>query len=235
MRDVIRKYGIGYKRPTYNDIWDKLLKRTVLQTDQVFEDFKVEWKRTCCSIMFDGWTYRKKRSICNLMVNSSKGTIFLYSPDTSNISKTSNRVCKMLDDAVEFVGKENVIQVVTHNARNFKAGGELQMLKRRNLYMTSFTAYCIDLIFEDFEKELIFHQVTVKNIDYHGDEIHKWEKSDYRPAMTRFATAYSTLGYLNDLQSLLINIFSSEDWISGRFATTKEGKKIAKGALDNQF
>ncbi|KAL9689190.1 hypothetical protein QQ045_033624 [Rhodiola kirilowii] len=138
----------------------------------------------------------------------------------------------MLDDADEFVREENVIQVVTHIATHFKVGGELLMLKQRNLYWTSFTAHCIDLIFEDFEKELIFHPVTVKNIDYHGDEIHKWEGYDYRPAMTRFATAYSTLGYLNDLKSLLINIFSSKDWISGRFATTKEGKKIEKGASD---
>jgi hypothetical protein len=31
----------------------------------------------------------------------------------------------MLDDAVEFVGEENVIQEVADHAANFKAGGEL--------------------------------------------------------------------------------------------------------------
>ncbi|MCH94695.1 hypothetical protein A2U01_0015660, partial [Trifolium medium] len=59
--------------------------------------------------------------------------------------------------------EENVIQVVTDNAANFKAGGELLTLKRKNLYWTPCAAHCIDLIFEDFEKELIIHQVTIMN------------------------------------------------------------------------
>ncbi|CAM8913918.1 unnamed protein product [Rhodiola kirilowii] len=247
MCDAIGKYGIGYKPPTYNDIRDKLLKRAVLQTDQVVEDFKVEWKRTGCSIMSNGWTDRKKRLLCNLMVNSPKGTVFLYSLDTSDISKTSDKVCKMLDDAVEFVGEENVIQVVTDNAANFKAGGELLMLKRRNLYWTPCAAHCIDLMFEDFEKELILHQVTIKNARKFTTYIYSRTmlitmvrkftngRDLIRPAMTRFATAYLTLGCLNDLKPLLINMFSSEDWKNSRFVTTDEGKKIAKGALDNRF
>jgi hypothetical protein len=53
--------------------------------------------------------------------------------------------------------------LVTDNAANFKAGGELLMLKRKNLYWTPCAAHCIDLIFEDFEKELIIHQITIKN------------------------------------------------------------------------
>jgi len=36
----------------------------------------------------------------------------------------------MLDDVVELVGEENVVQVVTDNAANFKAAGELLMQKK---------------------------------------------------------------------------------------------------------
>ena len=60
-------------------------------------------------------------------MNSPKGTIFLYSLDTSSISKITDKVLKMLDDVVNFVGEENVIQVVTNNAANYKAAGELLM------------------------------------------------------------------------------------------------------------
>lgn len=136
-----------------------------------------------------GGLIEKKRSICKFMVNSPKGTVFLYSLDTSDVSKTKEKVCNMLDDAVEFVGEENVIQVVTDNAANFKSGGELLMLKRKNLYWTPCVAHCIDLIFEDFEKELIIHKVTIKNArslliftpnnaNNNGEESHKWEGFD---------------------------------------------------------
>jgi len=60
-------------------------------------------------------------------VNNPKGTIFLYSLDTSEISKIVDKVLKMLDDVVNFVEEENVVQVITDNAANYKAVGELLM------------------------------------------------------------------------------------------------------------
>jgi len=68
----------------------------------------------------------------------------------------------MLDDVVEFVGEENVMQVVIDNAANFKATRELLMQKREHLYWTPCDAHCIDLIFEDFEKQLKVHETTIK-------------------------------------------------------------------------
>lgn len=65
-------------------------------------------------------------------MNSSKGTTFLYSLGTSNISKIADKVFKMLDDVVEFVGEENVVQVITNNAAAFNAIGDLLMTKKRS-------------------------------------------------------------------------------------------------------
>jgi len=118
MCEMIGRYGIGYKPPSYHDIREKNLKQVVQKTDVILEEFKEEWKRSGCTIMSDGWTDKKRRSICNFLVNSPKGTVFLYSLDTLDISKTADKVFKMLDDVVEFVGEENVVQVVTDNAAN---------------------------------------------------------------------------------------------------------------------
>ena len=65
-----------------------------------------------------GGHIKKKCSICNFLVNSPKWNVFLYSLDTLDISKPTNKVFKMLDDIVEFVGEENVVQVLTNNATN---------------------------------------------------------------------------------------------------------------------
>ncbi|RZB42462.1 hypothetical protein D0Y65_053162 [Glycine soja] len=154
MCEMIGKYGPGYRPPSYHDIREKLLKQAVQKTDDSLQEFRDEWKRTGCSIMSYGWTDKKRRSICNFLVNSPKGTIFLYSLDTSDISKTTDKVFKMLDDVVKFVGEENVVQVITDNAANFKAAGELLMHTRPHLYWTPCAAHCIDMILEDLEKHL---------------------------------------------------------------------------------
>jgi len=41
--------------------------------------------------MFDGWIDKKRRSNYNFLVNSPKGIVFLYSLDTSDISKTAKK------------------------------------------------------------------------------------------------------------------------------------------------
>ncbi|KAK8942544.1 hypothetical protein KSP39_PZI009067 [Platanthera zijinensis] len=149
------------KPPSYNDIRVKYLKQEVDTTLQLLEDYKAEWRKVGCTIMSDGWSDRKRRSICNFLVNSPKGTVFLSSIDTSDISKTSEKVFQMLDEVVEKVGEENVVQVVTDNASNYKAAGQMLMEKRKHLYWTPCAAHCIDLILEDFEKKIELHKSTI--------------------------------------------------------------------------
>ncbi|XP_029153419.1 uncharacterized protein [Arachis hypogaea] len=122
--EMVGRYGIGYKPLSYHELRETQLKKAVNNVDEMLTEFKAEWKRTGCSIMSDGWTDKKRRSICNFLVNSPKRTVFLYSLDTSDISKITDKVVKMLEDAVEFVGEENVVQIVTDNAANYKAAGE---------------------------------------------------------------------------------------------------------------
>ena len=103
-------------------------------------------------------------------MNNHKGTLFLKFIDASYISKTVDRIFKMIDDIVEKVGEENIIQVVTDNTANYKAAGELLMQKRKKLYWTSCVAHCIYLMLEDFEMKLKVHQETIskgrKNTKY---------------------------------------------------------------------
>ncbi|XP_028088338.1 uncharacterized protein LOC114288921 [Camellia sinensis] len=109
-------------------------------------------KKTGCTIMSDGWSDRKRRSICNFLVNRPNGTIFLSSLDTSDISKAGEKVFEMLDEIVEKVGIEHVVQVVTDNASNYKLVGEMLMDKRKSLFWTLYAAHCIDLMLEEDRK-----------------------------------------------------------------------------------
>ncbi|XP_052724958.1 uncharacterized protein LOC128194155 [Vigna angularis] len=212
MCEMIGKYGVGYKPPSYHDIREKLLKQAVKKTNANLEEYKEEWKKTGCTIMSD-----------------------------------ADKVFKMLDDVVEFVGEENVVQVVTNNAANFKAAGELLMQKREKLYWTPCAAHYIDLIFEDFEKNLKVHELTIKKgrkitTYIYGRSmlislLKKFTKGRdlIRPGVTRFATAYLTLACLHELKASLLTMFSFEEWKTSKFGTSQEGRKVAHVVLDSRF
>lgn len=163
------------------------------------------------------------------------------------MSKTADKVFEMLGVIVERIGEENVVQVVTDNAVNYKAARQLLMEKRKSLFWTPCAAHCIDLILEDFEKKLEVHQVTIakgRRITSYIYSItilismlrHFTKGRDLiRPAAIRFATAYLTLGCLNDHKMQLMTMFTSKQWSSCRFARIEEGKQIQNCVLDRRF
>ena len=54
MIDMISRFGIGLKSPSYHEIRETCLKKEVDFTQQMLEEYKVAWKKTGCSIMSDG-------------------------------------------------------------------------------------------------------------------------------------------------------------------------------------
>jgi len=55
-----------------------------------------------------------------LVVKNTVGTFFIKSIVASAISKTTDKVYKMMDDIIEVVGEENIVQILTDNATNYK-------------------------------------------------------------------------------------------------------------------
>ena len=97
------------------------------------KDHIVEWEKNGCSIMSDGWTDRKEKTLVNFLVNCSKGTMFMQSIDASSMIKTGEKMFELLDKWVEQVSKENVIQVITDNHSSYvKAGNKYYFL---NFYL----------------------------------------------------------------------------------------------------
>jgi len=152
-----------------------------------------------------------------------------------------------MDSIVEEVGEENVIQVVTDNAANYKAAGHLLMTKRKRLFWTPCAAHCVDLMLEDYEKKIPIHEETIpkgKKITtfiYSRSSLicllqHFTKGRDLvRPGVTRFATSYLTLGCLHENKGALIRMFTSNEWKSSKFAKTNDGKIVEDVVLDKEF
>ncbi|XP_058726517.1 uncharacterized protein LOC131597875 [Vicia villosa] len=175
------------------------------------------------------------------------GTFFLKSIDVSGISKTSDKDFKMLDHIVEEVGVENVVQIVTDNAANYKVAGQMLMDKRNMLYWTPCAAHCIDLMLEDFESKIPMHKEIIAS----GKKIttyiyartglitllHHYTAGGelIRPAATLFAKSYLCLGCLNDKKGELYRMFTSKKWKDSKFAKTNDGKLVENIVTNRDF
>ncbi|CAN1146832.1 hypothetical protein LINPERHAP2_LOCUS15510, partial [Linum perenne] len=124
-------------------------------------------------------------------------------------------ICNFLDEVVDKVGEEYVIQVITDNASAYKAAGAKLMDKTKGRKITNYIygrAMLISML-KDFTK---------------GGEL-------IRPALTKFAIAYLTLGCLSEHKGELMSMFSSETWRKSTFLALEKGKRIQGIALDNIF
>ena len=77
--DALTVMGPGYKGPNLHVIRGYYLAKTI---DKV----KI-WKKTGCTLMADGWTDQKRRTLINFLVYCPKGTVFSKSVDVSDVSK----------------------------------------------------------------------------------------------------------------------------------------------------
>ncbi|KAF1888925.1 hypothetical protein Lal_00036638 [Lupinus albus] len=238
---------IGFKPPSYHEIRVKYLKQQVDSTMLAMKEHKSFWKKVGCTIMMDGWTDKRRKTIPNFLVNSPKGTIFFKFIYVSHFSETTDKVFRPMDEIFEEVGEENVVQIVTDNAANYKATIELLMRKMMKLYWTPCVAHCIDLMLEDFEKKILIHKETIE----HGKNVttyiysrtslislihyHTKGTNLIRPADACFATSYLTLGCLVDNMQALIRMFTSNEWTSSQCAKTKDDKFIENVVIDKEF
>ena len=101
--------------------------------------------------MCDGWTGLTKLSIINFMVYCKENTIFHKSVDALDNNKDNKYIYGLLKDVIKDVGEANVVQIVTDNGLAFVKAEKL-LRKKYNLYWTSCSAHCIDLMFEDIGK-----------------------------------------------------------------------------------
>ncbi|CAN1791649.1 hypothetical protein LINPERHAP1_LOCUS19409 [Linum perenne] len=65
MFELAARHGPGFKPPSYHEIRETLLKEELEEVEAKLSIFRNEWTKVGCSIMSDGWTDRKRRSICN--------------------------------------------------------------------------------------------------------------------------------------------------------------------------
>ncbi|PON53148.1 Ribonuclease H-like domain containing protein, partial [Trema orientale] len=240
----IGSYGRGLKPPSMYELRTWILKEELKTTENIVDEIKRTWPQTGVSIMSDGWKDGRQRNLINFLVNNPSGTVFLKSVDASEYIKDAKLIFKLLDDVIAEVGEHLVVQVITDNASNYKAAGEMLMEKRKHLYWTPCAAHCIDLMLERIgelpqHKNALLKARKVANYIYN----HSWllalmrkftKREIIRPAVTRFATTFLTLQSMHQVRQPLEAMFTSEEWIGCAFANKSEGKAVRKIILKDK-
>ncbi|CAO2171413.1 unnamed protein product [Urochloa humidicola] len=248
MIDAICAYGSGYKGPNFNKLRGPLLAKLVQETRTFVDGFRKTWRETGCTIMADGWTDRKRRTLINFLVYCPKGTVFLKSVDATESSKTADFLFKLFKDVVNFVGPEHVVHFVTDNASNMVAAGRKLEDEFPSIYWSPCAAHCLNLVLSDFGKEgivktTVAHASSITKYVYNHCYplylLRKFTKGHelLRPAQTRFATNFIALQSIYkykhkaDLHAMVI----SSEWTTSAYYKDAQGKKFTKAVLDQSF
>ncbi|XP_031127519.1 uncharacterized protein LOC116029610 [Ipomoea triloba] len=246
MLEAIGQFGPGVESPSRYEMSETFLKREV---DKVRESLKIheeEWKSNGCSIMTNAWTDRKRRSVMNLCVNSSLGTVFLSSKECSLDSHTSEYIYEFVEHGIQQVGAENVVQVVTDNASNNMGALKLLKEKRPTIFWTSCATHTINLMLQSIASLPRYKKVLdqAKSLTIFIYAHHKTlalmrtftKKIDIvRPGVTRFASSFLTLQSLAEKKVELRAMFTSNEWDECKFSKIAKGKVAYSTVLSMGF
>ncbi|KAI0511649.1 hypothetical protein KFK09_012279 [Dendrobium nobile] len=227
--DAITAIGPGYKLPSYHNMRVNLLKDCKEECRLLIDCYRNTWKDTGCTLMADGWTDGRSRTLINFMIYCPRGISFLKSVDASDIVKDATNLCSLFSEVVEWVGPENIVQLVTDNAANYKKAGELLKARFNNIYWSPCGAHCLNFILKDLGSIPLIENLAKKVskvtiFAYNHVYVLAWLrkrqgwKEIVRPGATRFATTFITLKsvceHKHDLQALITSKFYADSKIA---------------------
>ncbi|XP_031258298.1 uncharacterized protein LOC116116350 [Pistacia vera] len=205
-----REKGRGLKPPTCHEVRVSYLKREVDLVGEKLGKYKNEWKKNGCTLMSDGWTDGKGRSLKEI---GEEHVVQVVTDGASNYVAIGRMLEKKrrkpfwspcaahcLDLILEDIGKITVFYDTIAKAEQV-----ISFIYRHTWVLNLYRKFSKD-------KELA------------------------RPAVTRFATSFLTLSCIMDSKLALRSMFASEEWANSTHATTVKGKKVVDIILsDTRF
>ncbi|CAN1323843.1 hypothetical protein LINPERPRIM_LOCUS32870 [Linum perenne] len=246
MVEAIGIFGPGLKPPSQHDLRESLLKSEYAQTKSLLKERDEEKEKHGCSLMTDAWTDMKRRSIMNIVTHCTEGTSFIKSKDTLGIAHTSDVIFDLVDSAIEEVGAEHVVQVVTDNASNNMGAKALLLTKRPNIFWSSCATHTINLMLQGIGNLPRFKKVldqakgfTIFIYSHHHTlecmRSFTKKREIVRPGVTRFASQYLTLQSMIEKKGDLRRMAVDKKWDDLKDFHTKKGKDATVTMLSGTF
>lgn len=97
------------------------------------------------SIVSDGWSDLQRQPLLNCMAVTEDRPMFLRAINTEGDIKSKEYIFQRLLETIYFIGAENVVQVVIHNASNCRGAGLMMEQTYPHIYWTPYVVCTLDL------------------------------------------------------------------------------------------
>lgn len=250
MTNAIKNAPKDYKHPSADRARTSLLDDCKRDIERECAPVSDTWLTQGTSIVSDGWTNIKKKSLINVIASNSRGSMFLYADDFSDVEKTGKEISNFLLKAIDEIGSSNVLQVITDNAANCKAAGKEIEKVHKHIFWSPCVVHTLNLIFKDFAVAFPWMSDTYirgKNIvkyflnHSHAHSIFRNHSGLelLKVAKTRFGSHHILLRRLTQCrESLVTTIFvrAWKDWLNSGDERTKElGREVTATIKDEEF
>ena len=138
----------GFKGPGYEKIRTTLLDDEVARVDAAMLPIKDTWTETGVTIVSDGWKDARNRPLVNVIAVSTRGAMFLRAVDCEGQVKDGPFIANILIQAIEQVGPQNVVQVVTDNAKNCGVVGLLVEERYEHIFWPPCSVHSLNLMLQ---------------------------------------------------------------------------------------
>ncbi|XP_052305043.1 uncharacterized protein LOC112325050 [Populus trichocarpa] len=227
--DVVTVMSSSYKRPNLHAIRGYYLVKTIDEVKIYVESYREIWKKTGCTLMTDGRTDQKRRTLINFLVCCPKGTIFLKTVDVSDVSKTARLLYQLFREVVLYIGVENIVHMVNDNAANYIAAGSILAHKDELRAMVTFREWVSSDYAKDSKEKKFVEIRVLRMVDGDGDDrpsmgylydvIHHAKEEMMRRFQKRKARVKPFIDIINNRWDgqLYRNLYAAAFWLNSRF------------------
>ncbi|XP_044433038.1 uncharacterized protein [Triticum aestivum] len=142
---VVFSHGPWAVMPTY----EAVLQEQLRETENRAKELKQEWQTSGCTVIVHSWKSKCTKSFVSVLVHCSKGTLFLRSIDTSEITEDFDELESMLSRVVEDVGAHNIVQIVMNDVSpHMQMARQYVLNKYDSFFFTLCADHCINLLLE---------------------------------------------------------------------------------------
>ncbi|GKG04523.1 hAT dimerization domain, ribonuclease H-like domain protein, partial [Tanacetum coccineum] len=110
------------------------------------EPLRSTWKEKGVSIVSDGWSDPTRKPLINFMATSGNDLLFLNSVNCFGEVKDRFFIANLMKEVINEIGHQNVVQIITNNAANCKAAGQLIESQFPHIYWTPCVVHTLNLI-----------------------------------------------------------------------------------------
>eukprot|EP00253_Pinus_taeda_P004206 PITA_04206 len=218
---AINKAPQGYKGPNYEKVRTQLLKNEKELVEDILAPIRSSWSSSGVTIVSDGWTDTRRRPLINIIATSPKGAMFIKAEDCSGEVKDAQFIADFIIKAIEQIGLNRVVQVITDNAPVCKVAEEVDNKVSWIKELTGEAREIVKFITNHHQSQAILREYSKLEL--------------LKVAETRYASNFLMLRRLVEVKHALVSMVVSQLWIEWRQADSERGSMVRRLCLDEDW